>query len=188
MSHIFNFYYFINKFNISELKGLNSDIKLIFRNYKENNPGPIIEDLRSFCKKKGQKLFISNNLKIALKYDLDGLYIPSFNKLNNFRNFTFKKEFKLIGSAHNLKELKIKERQGCKEIFISPIFFNPKNKYYLDIIKFNNLALNTKVKVIALGGINTSNSKKLKLTKSVGIGGISIFEEYKKKGPLKKGP
>ena len=43
------------------------------------------------------------------KYDLDGLYIPSFNKLKNFKNINFKKNFKIIGSAHNIREIKIKE-------------------------------------------------------------------------------
>ena len=187
MTHNLDIYYFINKFNISELKALDSNIKIIFRNYKEGNLEPIIRNLASFCKKNNRKLFISNNLRLALKYDLDGLYIPSFSKLINFKNLSLKKNFKLIGSAHNLNEIKIKEKQGCEEIFLSPIFYNPKNKYYLDIVKFNNLALNTNLKIIALGGINSFNFKKIKLTKSCGFGGISIFRKNKKKAPLKKG-
>ena len=47
-------------------------------------------------------------------------------KLINFKNLSLKKNFKLIGSAHNLNEIKIKEKQGCEEIFLSPIFYNPK--------------------------------------------------------------
>ena len=188
MTHNLDIYYFINKFNISELKALDSNIKIIFRNYEEGNLEPIVRNLASFCKKSNRKLFISNNLKLALKYDLDGLYIPSFSKLINFKNLSLKKNFKLIGSAHNLNEIKIKEKQGCEEIFLSPIFYNPKNSYFLDIVRFNNLALNTKLKIIALGGINYFNSKKLKLTKSCGFGGISIFQRNKKKAPLKKGP
>ena len=165
MTHNLDIYYFINKFNISELKALDSNIKIIFRNYEEGNLEPVIRNLASFCKKNNRKLFISNNLRLALKYDLDGLYIPSFIKLINFKNLSLRKSFKLIGSAHNLNEIKIKEKQGCEEIFLSPIFYNPKNKYYLDIIKFNNLALNTNLKIIALGGINSFNFKKLLLHK-----------------------
>ena len=175
MTHNYNLYYFINKFNIDELLTLNSNVNIVYRNYNKINLDPIIKNLSYFCKKIERKLFISNNLNLALKYNLDGLYIPAFNKSLKFRNFSSKTNFKLIGSAHNLKEIKIKENQGCDEIFISPIFFNAKNKYHLDIIKFNNLSLNSKLKINALGGINNKNLKRLKLTKSVGFGGISFF-------------
>ena len=84
-----------------------------------------------------------------------------------------KTNFKIIGSAHNYREIIIKEKQGCEEIFISPIFFNKKNKSYLGVIKFNYLALATNRKIIALGGINQSNIKRLLCTKSKGYAGIS---------------
>ena len=58
----------------------------------------------------------------------------------------------------------IKEKQGCEEIFISSIFQNQKSKNFLGIIKFNLLANKTKLKIIALGGINEKNYKKLKST------------------------
>ena len=173
---MYNFYYFIDKFNISELEDLNTNIKIIYRNYNDKNPELVIKTLNEFCKKTNRNLFLSNNLKLALKYKISGLYIPSFNKTCKFKNINKHKNFKLIGSAHNVAELKIKEIQGCQEIFLSPIFFNSKNKNFLDIIKFNLLANHTKKKIVALGGINKSNFKKLKLTKSIGIGGISFFK------------
>ena len=67
-----------------------------------------------------------------------------------------KKGFKIIGSAHNVIELKNKENQGCKEIAIAPIFNTKKNDYFLDVIKFNLIAKNAK-HIIALGGINETN-------------------------------
>jgi thiamine-phosphate pyrophosphorylase len=92
-----------------------------------------------------------------------------------------RKNFKIIGSAHNYKEIKIKEKQGCKEIFISPIFFNPKNKYFLDIVKFNYLGLTTKNKIIALGGINENNLKRLKCTNTTGFASISWIKKNRPK-------
>ena len=72
-----------------------------------------------------------------------------------------------------VSQIIIKEKQGCEEIFISPIFFNKKNKSFLGIIKFNYLALTTNRKIIALGGINQSNINRLLCTKSKGYAGIS---------------
>ena len=159
-------YYFTDKFEESEIQSLNKKIHIIYRNYSEINNELTIEKLVKFCKKNNRKIFISNKVNLALKYDFDGLYIPAFNKLTYSQKFQKKTNFKIIGSAHNYREIIIKEKQGCEEIFISPIFFNKKNKS-------NYLALATNKKIIALGGINQSNIKRLLCTKSKGYAGIS---------------
>jgi len=166
-------YYFIDKFEKSEILSLDKKISVIYRNYTGKDNEQKIKELVKFCKKINRKIFISNKIDLAIKYNFDGLYIPAFNNLTNFTKFIKKNNFKIIGSAHNYQEIKIKEKQGCEEIFISPLFFNKKNKNFLDVIKFNNLALTTKAKIIALGGINQKNIKKLLCTKSDGFAGIS---------------
>lgn len=81
-----------------------------------------------------------------------------------------------MGSAHNLKELRIKERQNIKYLFISPLFLS-KNKVPLGIYRFNNMIKLTKRKVICLGGINKFNIKKINFIKPYGIGAISFFKK-----------
>ena len=88
-----------------------------------------------------------------------------------------RKEFKIIGSAHNINEVKIKEMQNCEEIFISPIFKTSKHKNFLNILKFNLITKETKVKIVALGGINDQNLKKINLTKSKGVASISWIKK-----------
>ena len=92
-----------------------------------------------------------------------------------------------MGSAHNIKEIRLKEKQKVSLIFISSIF--KKNKNYLGLYRFINLEKLTKTNIIALGGINKKNIKKLSLTNCVGFAGISFFKKIrsKKKAP-KKGP
>ena len=85
----------------------------------------------------------------------------------------------MIGSEHNRKEIKIKERQKVKQIFLSSIFKKKKN--YLGINKYNLIVKLSKKKFIALGGITKNNIRKLGLTNSDGFAGISYFEQ--KKGP-----
>ncbi len=126
-------------------------------------------------------MYLSNNIKLALKLDLDGVYLPSFNKLCNYKNLHAKKKFKIIGSAHNLHEVKNKENQGCSSIFISPIFKTKKSNYFLDIIRFNLIANNSKKKIVALGGVNSSNYKKIKLTKSTALASISWIKKNRPK-------
>jgi thiamine-phosphate pyrophosphorylase len=63
---------------------------------------------------------------------------------------------------------------------LSPLFKVNKNKSFLNPLKFNFLASTTKIKVIALGGINRLNVKKLKLVRASGFAGISYFEDNNK--------
>jgi len=181
MFHKYIVYYFIDNFDRDEISNLDKKINIIFRNYKISNLSPILKDLSIFCKKKHRKLFLSNNLNLALKYNLSGLYIPSFNKLKNFKNINFKKKFKIIGSAHNEQEILVKRNQGCEEIFLSPIFKTQKKQNFLDVCKFNKINLGNTLKTIALGGIDDNNLKRIKLTKAVGISSIRWIKKNRPK-------
>jgi len=167
-------YYFINKFDTNNIGKLDKNTGIILRNYSSENNLDTILNLKKFCKKKGYKFFLSNNIKLALNLNLDGAYIPSFNKDTKHLSFTFKKNFLILGSAHNKKELILKEKQSVKILFLSSIF--KRNKNYLGLNKFKLLAKLTNIKVIALGGISSKNIKKLKLLDYFGFAGISYFE------------
>ena len=170
-------YYFINEYNHAELSKLSKNINIIYRNYKKNIDISTLISIRNYCKENKIKFFISNNIKLAIKYRLDGIYIPSFNKQINFIKFSLPKNFEIIGSAHNNIEISIKQRQRCAIIFISPIFSIKKKNYYLNIIRFNFLTLNKKVQFVALGGINKKNKNKLNLLDIIGFAGISYFQK-----------
>ena len=111
---------------------------------------------------------------MAISLNLDGAYFPSFNKSLNHCNYSLKKNFIIIGSAHNIKEITIKERQSVQGIFLSSVFKKTKN--YLGINRFKLLSLLTSKKIIALGGISNNNLDQLSLTNFYGIAGISFFE------------
>jgi len=174
-----NKYYFINEFDTKNIYKLDKNTGIIFRNYNSKINLKSIISLNNFCKKKGYKFFLANNIKLALKLKLDGAYIPSFNKDTKHLSFSLTKNFIILGSAHNNKEIKIKEKQSVKVIFLSSIF--KKNKNYLGINKFKLLTKLTKTKIVALGGISVENLKKLKLTNCFGFAGISFYKQ--KKGP-----
>ena len=116
---------------------------------------------------------------MAIKLNLDGAYIPSFNNNKKHLSYSVKKKFILLGSAHNVYEVRTKELQNVNAIFLSSIF--KRNKNYLGINKFKSLSLLSNKPYIALGGISVNNLKKLLLTNCHGFAGISFFEQ--KKGP-----
>jgi thiamine-phosphate pyrophosphorylase len=172
--NMINKYYFINKFDTNNINNQDKQTVIIYRNYSSNIKEDFILKIKNHCKKRKIKFYLSNNIKLATKLDLDGAYIPSFNKNTNHLAYSFKRSFNLIGSAHNLKEIRIKEKQGVKKIFISSLF--KKNKNFLGINKFKILSNLTRTNVVALGGISKSNLKKLNFLDRSDFAGISFFE------------
>ena len=167
-------FYFINTFKKNNIDNLDNNTAIIYRNYKSKlNLNEIIK-IKNYCSKKRIKFYLSNNFKIALKLGLNGAYIPSFNKTFSHLNYEIKKSFTILGSAHNVKEIRIKERQKVSLIFISSIF--KKNKNYLGTYNFNSLKNLTKTNVVCLGGISKYNIKKTNRLNCFGIAGISYFE------------
>lgn len=172
--NLFKTFYYIDKFNKEHLEKLNKNINIIYRNYKNTNEEELIK-LRKFSKKKGFKIYLANNINLAIKLKYDGLYLPSFNYSKIIKE-KFKKNFLLLGSAHNTKEIKIKEKQGIDYLFLSPLF-KTKHKNELGIIRFNLLSKFTKKKIIALGGINQQNIKKLNLLNINGYASITFIKK-----------
>ena len=155
---------------------LDKNISIIFRNYNKSYDENEVLKIKKFCLSSNRSFFISNNLHLANKLNLDGIYIPSFNK--DFSVLKKKdKRLKVIGSAHNFKEILIKKKQKVDLLFISPIFKMEKTKNFLDIYKFNILSKFINKKVIALGGINKKNIKNIKIVNCHGFAGISYFKK-----------
>ena len=168
-------YYFINKFETNNINKQDKQTVIIFRNYSSNIANEeLILKIKKYCKKRGNKFYLSNNIKLAIKLNLDGVYIPSFNKTTKHLAYSFKKNFNVVGSAHNLKEIRMKERQNVNKIFLSSLF--KKNNNYLGINKFKYLTKLTKKDTVALGGISKNNLKKLLIFKQSEFAGISYFE------------
>ena len=168
-------YYFINKFDTNNIDKQDKQTTIIYRNYSSKPIDQIlIQRIKRYCKKKSIKFYLSNNIKLAIKLDLDGAYIPAFNKSLKHLAYTYKKNFRIIGSAHNLKEIRIKENQNVNKIFLSSLF--KKNKNFLGVNRFKLLSKLTIKDIVVLGGISEKNKKKLSLLNQYDFAGISYFE------------
>ena len=161
------------------------NIKLINRYiiiYRNTNKIENIDNLirfRRYCRSKKIDFYISNDEKLTSQLKADGLYISAYNK--NLRLAKLKQSnFKIIGSAHNIKELNIKMLQGCSSVVFSRLFkvSSPFKKGFMGVIKFNLFRLSRKENLVPFGGINLSNLNKLKMVKS---SSFALLSEIKKK-------
>ena len=154
--------------NLNKIKNVN-----IIVNINHNNKRDLTEKLSiiNFAKKNKIPFFLKNDYNECLKHKSDGILIDSTNKKIT-RPILLKKNFIIIGIAHNQQEYLQKTRQGCTLIMLSPLFYNEKytiNKI-LNVLKFNNKKINWNIDVCALGGINPKNIKKIKLLNITKIG------------------
>jgi thiamine-phosphate pyrophosphorylase len=178
-----NIFIFTDKYNSKIFTNRNLNIGIIYRNYNDKNRENQLIKIATACKQNRYQLYVSNDIKLAYKYKANGIYIPSFNKTKRFENIE-KRNMKILGSAHNQKEIQIKKIQKCTAIFLSPVFKMEKANNVLNLHKFNYLSMINKVNIYALGGITENNIRKLKLLNIKGFGGISLF----KKKPASKRP
>ena len=168
-------YYFINKFDTNNIDKQDKQTTIIYRNYSiKTVDETLILKIKKYCKKKSINFYLSNNIKLAIKLGLDGAYIPAFNNNTQHLAYSYKKNFQIIGSAHNLKQIREKENQNVSKIFLSSLF--KKNKNFLGINKFKLLSKLTKKRIVVLGGISNKNKKKLSLLDLSDFAGISYFE------------
>ena len=86
------------------------------------------------------KFYLANNFKLAIKLDLDGVYISAYNNSLRHNNYLLKSKFKILGSAHNQFEINCKKNQKIEELFISPIFKKRQNTLrFMQSTRFNKI-------------------------------------------------
>ena len=158
---------------------IHNKFNVIYRNFKKSENINDVKKFRKQCKLKQIKFFIANNTKLAITLNADGLYVSAFNK--DLKSLHYKKSnFSIIGSAHNMKEIKLKILQGCDHILLSKLFkvdYDDKTPH-LGIIKFNIFCNKMSKNLVALGGIKI---EKLNHLKHINCKSIAILSELKKK-------
>lgn len=174
-----NFYCFVSEYNLSLINSLPKNVSLIYRNYEKKIDNKELLKIKKICTKKKIKFYLSNDIKKAIKLNLDGAYFPSFNKNVQHNCFSLKNKFKLLGSSHNLKEIRIKEIQKINNIFITPIFKTKNYKTNMGIYRLISLVNLTSKNITCLGGLNKNNIKILMKIGIKNLAGIKLFNEFK---------
>ena len=152
---------------------------IIYRNQSKLINIEKLSIFRNNCKAKRIDFYIANDFKLMSILKADGLYISAYNTDLRMCRYKYSK-YKIIGSAHNYKELKIKDIQGCSSIIYSRLFETKyKNKPgFLGLIRFNLLSRLRKEILTPLGGININNLNKMNIVNSTSL---ALMSEVKKK-------
>ena len=168
----------IKDINLTDIKQYNKFIIIYRRFIYDENLNDIIR-FRKSCKLKFIKFYIANDIKLSKAVNSDGIYLSSYNK--KFSSLRLKNnKFNIIGSAHNIKEITLKIKQGCNYILVSKLFLvqYDKSAPFLGVIKFNKILRNISSFLVPLGGINFEN---LNCLKNIDCNAVALFSEIKKK-------
>ena len=87
------YFVFLDRYDSQIFKNNNTNMGVIYRNYNADKRGNELIKIANACKAHRNQLFVSNDIKLAIKVKAEGIYIPSFNKTKRFS--------KIISGAFN---------------------------------------------------------------------------------------
>ena len=83
--NLLNIYHFIDNLNTENIVDHNKNKCIIYRNYDSKLDSEKLLNFKNFCKKKNFKFLISNEIDLAFKLKLDGVYLPILNRLKDLK-------------------------------------------------------------------------------------------------------
>lgn len=133
--------------------------------------------LKSLCLKYKVPFVINDNVEIALQIDADGVHVgQSDMKDHDVRSIIG--EDKILGiSASTVEEAIEAEKKGADYIGVGAVFTTStkKDAFNITIEQLKQIVESVSIPVVAIGGINKDNIKKLKGSKVEGVAVISAI-------------
>lgn len=196
-----NGYYFITDGklskagNVSDVKNaVSSGVKVIQYRNKNGSTKEMYDEavkLKKICRRSKNVIFLINDrIDIAIASNSDGVHIGQDDMPYSVARKILGKN-KIIGvTVHNVKEAKNAQKRGADYLGVSPIFSTDTKK---DAGKPAGISLIKKIKkvvsipIIAIGGINLSNTEEIIKTGADGLCAISaVVSKNNVKKEIKK--
>ena len=152
----------------------------IFRQYHlpDQEREETARSLLSIAKKYKIKFIVAQDINLALKIKADGVHFSDNKKIPwlFWQRKSFKKDFILSYSCHNIRSAIFAKRSNIDLVFISPIFTTQSHDKTKLLGKIGYLkALYYNKEIMPLGGINDKNINFINKTKTPGFGAIDYF-------------
>jgi len=148
---------------------------ICFRDKSTQDIEPLIQTFVAFAKANNiLHVMINSHIDLAYKYGAYGVHLTSMQ----FGEIKRAKELGLfvVISTHSLQEIEKVEKLGADVVTFSPIFKTPNKGEPKGIEALHAISSNTKMKVIALGGIVTPlHVKEIEEANVYGFASIRYF-------------
>ncbi|MEM7779528.1 MAG: thiamine phosphate synthase [Pseudomonadota bacterium] len=144
---------------------------LIYRHYHLDGPERFarFRYLRRIAKAEGLAVILADSAMTAIEWGADGIYGAP-------RALTPRRSGMLhLATAHNLTEIGLANRLGADAVLLSPVF--PTRSHpgapTLGPLRFRQLARQSRIPVIALGGMDARSAHRLQWRSWAAIDGLS---------------
>jgi thiamine-phosphate pyrophosphorylase len=131
------------------------------------------------CRGTRTKIVINDRLDIAMGLAADGVHLGGQSLPAKVVRRDAGKNFLIGASCHSLHEALHAEAAGADYLLLGPIFETPSKLRYgppLGLDKLREVTEQTKIQVIALGGITVENTGACLAAGARGVAGIRIFQ------------
>ncbi len=136
----------------------------------------LVAEAENITGKTDAKLLVNDRADIALAAGADGVHLASRSLSADIIRQSFPKNFIVGASAHTIEKAEAARRQGADFVTFSPIFSSPGKGKPQGVEKLREVCEQLKpFPVIALGGIDETNSAKVLETGARGYAAIRFL-------------
>ena len=152
---------------------------VIFRHYRADDRRAIATRLAGICRRRGLKLLIAGDARLAIEVGAQGLHLPEYlaRRLacHRWGRRGSRPGWLITVAAHSLPALQRARRLGADAVLLAPVFATASHPGVrpLGPLRFSAWAGRSPVPVYALGGVTAANAGRLAASGAAGIAGIS---------------
>ena len=152
---------------------------VIFRHYRADDRRAIATRLAGICRRRGLKLLIAGDARLAIEVGAQGLHLPEYLARRLARHRWGRRgsrpDWLITVAAHSLIALHHARRLGADAVLLAPVFATASHPGVrpLGPLRFSAWAGRSPVPVYALGGVTAANAGRLAASGAAGIAGIS---------------
>ena len=149
---------------------------IILRDYDMKCREALGRELMILCRRRRFQLLVAGDWRLAWKLDAHGVHLPEW-QLRRMMTWKPKPGWLITAAAHSQDALVLAAKQGAHAALLSPVF---QTTSHLGVramgpLRFAREIRQAPLPIYGLGGITSSNVKRLKLSGAVGISGITGF-------------
>jgi thiamine-phosphate pyrophosphorylase len=150
---------------------------VILRHYNDPNRARLAERLARLCRQRRIVLLIAGDVSLAAAVRADGIHLPEHLIALAVGVRRRKKRWLITAAAHSQPALYRAGIAGCDAALLSPVFPTASHpaRAALGSLRFAASVRQSRVPVIALGGIDRDAVRRLQGGGHAGIAGIGLF-------------
>ena len=159
------------------LHALGPGCGFIFRHYETREREAMACDLLRLCRQRRIVFLLAGDWRMAMRLRADGVHLPEHLVHQARAMHTARPGAIVTAAAHSVRAARRAFQCDADAVLLSPVFATGSHpgSPILGVVRFTSAVRHTPLPVIALGGINARNARRLKGSGAAGIAGISGF-------------